>query len=60
MRVQVFEIAADLIFADQLYPKDIRNDRNIIGSRRNNPERVPNMQKYMEIKDFMKSDVDFR
>ena len=60
MKVRVFGIAADLIFADQLYPKDIRNDRNITGSRRNNPERVQNLQKCMKIKDFMKSDVDFR
>ena len=60
MRVQVFGIAADLIFADRLYPKGIRNDPNITGSRRNNPERVQNLQKCMKIKDFMKSDVDFR
>ena len=51
----------DLIFADQLYPKGIRNDRDkiIIGSRRNNLERLQNLQKCMKIKDFMKSDVDF-
>ena len=56
----VFGIAADLTFADQLQPKDTRNDRNITGRRRNNPERVQNLQKCMKIKDFMKSDVDFR
>ena len=60
IKVLVFGIAADLTFADQLQPKDTRNDRNITGSRRNNPERVQNLQKCMKIKDFMKSDVDFR
>ena len=45
------------MFADRLYPKDIRNDRNITGGRRKNPKGV---QKCMKIKDFMKSDVDFR
>ena len=56
----VIGIVADLMVADQLCPKDIRNDRNIIGSRRNNPERVENLQKYIKNKDFMKSEVDFR
>ena len=51
---------AALIFADQLYPKDIWGDRNTTGSRRNNPERVQNLQKYMKIPDFMKSDVEFQ
>ena len=53
-------IVADLIFANQLQPKDIRGLQNITGSRRNNPERVQNLQKCMKIKDFMKYDVDFQ
>ena len=58
--LRVFGIAADLIFVDKLWPKDIRNDRNITGSRRNNPKRVQNLQKCTKIKDFMKSEVDIR